>query len=222
MNQSSRAIQLSVFLVIILLGMTLSSALNSGDSNELKKEETAQQTHANVSTLFYPGSQGGSTYSYSTISASEDSTCAVAEDHSMRCWGRNNHLQLGTESTPTNTSLNEPKKVYLDSGGGSSSALEVSGYGEHTCALMSDGRMSAGAVTTWRNMVPIRPHSYLKPHGSIRQGPWVPTPSFRSLQGAIIHAQSSQINHCGAGATTIGDNSEGDSSAILPFGTPQR
>ena len=141
MNQSSRTIQLSVFLVIILLGMTLSSALNSGDSNELKKEETAQQTHANVSTLFYPGSQGGSTYSYSTISASEDSTCAVAEDHSMRCWGRNNHLQLGTESTPTNTSLNEPKKVYLNSGGGSSSALEVSGYGEHTCALMSDGRM---------------------------------------------------------------------------------
>ncbi len=141
MSRLTRSTQLSIFLVLLLLGMSLTSAINAKESSELKNEETAQQTHANVSTLFYPGSQGGSTYSYSTISASEDSTCAVAQDHSMRCWGRNNHLQLGTESTPTSTSLNEPKKVHLDSGGGSSSALEVSGYGEHTCALMSDGRM---------------------------------------------------------------------------------
>ena len=133
MSQSSRATQLSLLLVMLLIGMSLSSVLSPWNSSELSKEDTKQQTHANASTLFYPGSQEGSAYSYSTISASQDSTCVVAQDHSMRCWGRDDNLQLGRINSDSQN-VYQPTNVSLTSDGGSASALEVSANGLHTCA----------------------------------------------------------------------------------------
>ncbi|RZP10851.1 MAG: hypothetical protein EVA35_01830 [Candidatus Poseidoniales archaeon] len=148
MSQSSRATQLSLLLVMLLIGMSLNSVLSPWNSSELSKEDTKQQTHANASTLFYPGSQEGSTYSYSTISASQDSTCAVAEDHSMRCWGRDDYMQLGRIQW-NGQNMYQPTNVSLTSNGYSSSALEVSAYGNHACALMSDERIKCWGDSTY-------------------------------------------------------------------------
>jgi len=148
MNQSSRTTQLSSLLVMLLIGMSLNSVISPWNSNELSKEDTKQQTHANASTLFYPGSQEGSTYSYSTISASQDSTCAVAEDHSMRCWGRDDYMQLGRIGWQ-GQNMYQPTNVSLTYGGGSASALETSAYGNHACALMSDERIKCWGDSTY-------------------------------------------------------------------------
>lgn len=151
MSQSTRPTQLSLLLVMLLIGMSLNYTLSAWDSSELGKEDTKQQSHANASTLFYPGSQEGSAYSYSTISASQDSTCAVAEDHSMRCWGRDDSLQLGRLNSD-NGNVYQPTNVSLTSGGGSASALEVSAYGTHACAVMSDGRIKCWGESTYAQL----------------------------------------------------------------------
>lgn len=69
------------------------------------------------------------------ISAGGNVTCAVVEDDSVRCWGRNNYGQLGLghsrnigdDEQPTGTTA----EVILDDG-----VLAVSPGGDHTCAIM--------------------------------------------------------------------------------------
>jgi len=58
-------------------------------------------------------------------------TCALLQDGTLRCWGRNDQSQLGDG---TRTSAASPVRVN-----GITDAVAVSGGGVHTCAVLRDG-----------------------------------------------------------------------------------
>ncbi len=60
---------LPIALVILLLGMSVSVTIDSGDRAELVNDKPVLETHANL-TLHFPGSQAGPIYSASTVQAS--------------------------------------------------------------------------------------------------------------------------------------------------------
>lgn len=73
-------------------------------------------------------------FDYLSVSAGKEHTCAVLEDHSVQCWGRNNRLQLGTGD---GEERNVP--TAIDAPDGMENISMVSAGGEHTCALDVSG-----------------------------------------------------------------------------------
>jgi subtilisin-like proprotein convertase family protein len=69
----------------------------------------------------------------SSVSAGDWHTCAVLDDGSAYCWGRNSVGQLGDGTTTTSST---PVAVSLPSG---RTATSVSAGGYHTCAVLDDG-----------------------------------------------------------------------------------
>ena len=80
------------------------------------------------------------------ISAGDRHTCAVLDDGSVRCWGHNNHGELGYGTvnpfgSPTATDIGDnetPGSVAPVSLGDARSARAISAGGTHTCALLDD------------------------------------------------------------------------------------
>jgi len=71
--------------------------------------------------------------SYAITDAGASHTCAILDDDSLYCWGRNSEGQLGDG---TNTQRSAPVAVSLPSG---RTAISVSaGNGLHTCAILDD------------------------------------------------------------------------------------
>ena len=131
---------LPIALVILLLGMSASVTIDSGDRSKLAEDKPALETHAN-STLHFPGSQAGSIYSSSTVSASYDNTCAVLDNNSVKCWGEG---QVGRGGWGDNSDRRTPTHVLLGWQSGTPSlATEVGqgsgASGHHTCTIMVDG-----------------------------------------------------------------------------------
>ena len=140
MRQPTRpSTTLPIALVIMLLGMSASLTIDSGDRAELADDKPALETHSNQ---FFPGSQAGSVYSASSIQASHAHTCAVLDDYSMKCWGHGGAGKLGTGNTLWQST---PAPVLLGWQGGANTATEVGqgsgSAGHHTCALMTDGTL---------------------------------------------------------------------------------
>ncbi|MCL2824956.1 MAG: hypothetical protein FWD57_13290, partial [Polyangiaceae bacterium] len=74
------------------------------------------------------------TYELAAISAGRMHTCAITVDGGAVCWGRNNHGQLGDNTT---SDRRVPTKVFgLDDG-----VVAISAGGENTCALFSSGEV---------------------------------------------------------------------------------
>jgi alpha-tubulin suppressor-like RCC1 family protein len=65
----------------------------------------------------------------------EDHTCALLSSGNIKCWGLNNHGQLGYGNT---TNLSQPPASTVDLGGFSAYALSVGG--DHSCAVLSTGK----------------------------------------------------------------------------------
>ena len=65
------------------------------------------------------------------ISLGESHTCALLDDTTLKCWGFNNHGQLGDG---TLTSSNAPTTIDF----GDDTAVAMSAGRHHTCALLSD------------------------------------------------------------------------------------
>ena len=75
----------SVALITLMIGMTASFGLSEGDSaTEL---DDSKQFYSHVSSHI-PGSDSGSVFSNSTMAVMEGTTCVVAHDNTLRCWGR--------------------------------------------------------------------------------------------------------------------------------------
>ena len=72
----------------------------------------------------------------------ELSHLCVLDDGSLKCWGYNNHGQLGIG---TNTNQNTPQQVSLGIG---RTAVSVSAGTYHTCAVLDDGSLKC-----WGTMV---------------------------------------------------------------------
>jgi alpha-tubulin suppressor-like RCC1 family protein len=69
------------------------------------------------------------------VSIGQYHTCAILDDGSLKCWGRNFNGELGLGST---TTQNTPQTVNLGTG---RTAVSVSAGGYHTCAILDDGSL---------------------------------------------------------------------------------
>ena len=65
-------------------------------------------------------------------------TCALLDNGDVKCWGRDNHGQLGDGGTYTNTIA--PSSTAIDLGTGRT-AVAISAGGSHTCAILDNGDM---------------------------------------------------------------------------------
>ncbi len=101
-----------------------------------------------------PGSGGSSGNGGAGVSANatlqveigENYTCALMQDHSVKCWGDNQYGQLGDGTTTNHAS---PAPVLTRSGGPVLTGVESIMVGEdHSCALMNDN-----SIKCWGNNV---------------------------------------------------------------------
>lgn len=80
-----------------------------------------------------------------SISAGEDHTCAILNDGTARCWGRNNQGQLGIQSTSGSLGNSASDMASLPSvmlgtnGNIQHTAIAISAGGRSTCAILSTG-----------------------------------------------------------------------------------
>lgn len=90
------------------------------------------------------------------ISVGLQHTCAVLEDKSLRCWGRNNNGQLGYGNT---TNVYEPSELGPVKLGQSEVIKQVSAGWRHTCVLFESNRVrcwgvgNLGQLGNWDNEV---------------------------------------------------------------------
>ncbi|MEC7280245.1 MAG: hypothetical protein VXV98_09475, partial [Candidatus Thermoplasmatota archaeon] len=78
------------------------------------------------------------------ISAGEAHTCAILDDGSVKCWGMDNHGQLGDGGTSTD----QASPVSVDLGPGRT-AVAVSAGESHTCAILDDGSVKCWGSNQW-------------------------------------------------------------------------
>jgi len=76
-------------------------------------------------------------FSEVTIAAGERHTCAILDDGSVSCWGRNNYGELGDGTT---TNRNTPTQI--SSLGADRTGVALTGGAHHTCAILDDGSVS--------------------------------------------------------------------------------
>jgi hypothetical protein len=115
-----------------------------------------------------------------------DHTCAIKQDGSLWCWGRNDSGQLGDG---TNTDKNAPVQIM------SSGVVAVSLGGAHTCAVKQDGSLwcwgnnysgQLGDGTAWRESP-----TYIMNLGSGSSAPYIVKISgeFEQISGKKIREQ---------------------------------
>ncbi|MDA8838829.1 hypothetical protein N9N26_06185, partial [Candidatus Poseidoniales archaeon] len=74
-----------------------------------------------------------------SVSAGNHHTCAVLDDGSLKCWGRNSYGELGIGGTTGwNVQYTTPQVVDLGTG---RTAVSVSAGNYHTCAILDDGSL---------------------------------------------------------------------------------
>ncbi len=78
------------------------------------------------------------------ITAGHSHTCAILDDGSVSCWGRNNYGQLGDGTT---TDRNTPTQT--SSLGTDRTAVAITAGHSHTCAILDDGSVSCWGRNTY-------------------------------------------------------------------------
>ena len=71
------------------------------------------------------------------ISAGREQACAVLVDGSLKCWGRDNHGQVGDGTS--GSSHDSPQSVSLGSNGETATYVAAGGF--HTCAILTGGAL---------------------------------------------------------------------------------
>ena len=110
--------------------------MNQAKPQFLKRSHRSQEVILSLNLLNEPGHQEGSIFTDTTFAAGEYHTCAILDDGSLNCWGRDNYGQLGDGGT--NTDKNTPVSVSLGTG---RTAVAVSAGYAHTCAILDDGSL---------------------------------------------------------------------------------
>jgi alpha-tubulin suppressor-like RCC1 family protein len=72
------------------------------------------------------------------VSAGSYHTCVILDNGDLKCWGRDNHGQLGDGGS--NTDTNTPSSTAIDLGTGRT-AVAVDAGDYHTCAILDNGDM---------------------------------------------------------------------------------
>ena len=82
------------------------------------------------------------------VTTAKQFACALMDDGSVKCWGRNNYGQLGSGSTsPSYSGL--PLEVKLPIG---RFALSIDSFEDHSCAVLDDGNMYCWGYKKYGNM----------------------------------------------------------------------
>jgi alpha-tubulin suppressor-like RCC1 family protein len=76
---------------------------------------------------------------FDRIDAGPSSSCAIAADGSLRCWGDNSSGQLGYGNTAAIGDNETPASVPPVDLGAGRTAVKVATGGSHTCAILDDG-----------------------------------------------------------------------------------
>ena len=74
------------------------------------------------------------------VSGATYHTCAVLDNGDVKCWGRDNHGQLGDGGSNTNTDAPSSTAIDLDLGTGRAAVAVHAGF-SHTCAILDNGDM---------------------------------------------------------------------------------
>ena len=74
-----------------------------------------------------------------SVIAGDYHTCAVLDDGSLKCWGRNSYGALGIGGT-TGSGVQYPTPQAVDLGTGRT-AVSLSAGSYHTCAILDDGTL---------------------------------------------------------------------------------
>ncbi|MBT7080241.1 MAG: RCC1 repeat-containing protein, partial [Chloroflexi bacterium] len=80
----------------------------------------------------------GSTDTAIAVDTGYQSSCAILDDGSLKCWGRNNYSQLGDGTTTTATSPTDVSGI--DGSTATATKLAVGDY--HSCAILDDGSVN--------------------------------------------------------------------------------
>jgi len=138
MRKPPKLVFVSIFIVITLIGMSLSMITNS-QNKDLLEEETKFFSHTNVN---FEGYQEDSVYTYSTLSSGGWTQCVISEDTRVVCWGNNAQGKRGLGGGIGNASETPPGKagpwVVGNLSGG---MLEVSAGAWSTCSLKHNGEI---------------------------------------------------------------------------------
>ena len=77
------------------------------------------------------------------VSSGTYHTCAVLDNGDVKCWGRDDHGQLGDGGT--NTATNAPSSTAIDLGTGRTAVAASVGQ-HHTCAILDNGDMKLSLI----------------------------------------------------------------------------
>jgi alpha-tubulin suppressor-like RCC1 family protein len=83
----------------------------------------------------------GSGRTAKAVSAGGDHTCAILDDGSVKCWGRNGFGELGYSTTKQIGDDETPASVGTVDLGPGRTATQISVGGFHTCALLDNGKV---------------------------------------------------------------------------------
>jgi alpha-tubulin suppressor-like RCC1 family protein len=78
------------------------------------------------------------------ISAGGSHTCAILDDGSVSCWGKNNYGQIGDGTNGSDDHRHTPTQT--SSLGDNRTAVAISAGGSHTCAILDDGSVSCWGI----------------------------------------------------------------------------
>ena len=122
--------------------MSASMGFSPEDTSSLSEEKSSFET-STTSTLYWPGSQSGTIYTYDSVDIGMTHVCAVANDNTVRCWGRNTDSQTGNQTNVDVDNVGNP--VVVDYIGGHSEgtdlAVSLGAGGYHNCAIETDGSL---------------------------------------------------------------------------------
>ena len=129
-------------------GFNYNGQLGLGDGKKADSYNTPQAVNLGTNSLT------SAPYTAQSLAAGDNHTCAILDDGSVRCWGRNTNGQLGLGHT-TNQSAsqaqaqNTPQAVNLGTNSLTSASYTAESLalgGDHTCAILDDG-----SVKCWGN-----------------------------------------------------------------------
>ncbi len=81
------------------------------------------------------------------IDSGNQHTCAILDDGSMSCWGRNSKGQLGDGTTTDRTTPTQTSSLGTDR-----TAVAIATGGFHTCAILDDGSVSCWGSNEMGNL----------------------------------------------------------------------
>ena len=139
----------SLALIALMLGMTASFSLPADPAPDLQPDERSLHTVASMG--YFPGSDSGSIYTNTTLTVAGSSTCAVAQDGSMRCWGSNTWGQTGLWPFTNNPTPSPSWLVqhYSPSSNWNQTWTEVVGGNQHYCGITDNKDMYCWGQGRW-------------------------------------------------------------------------